>query len=91
MTFSEIYLASRSPRRQELLTQMQVPYSVVVPDIDESPLCQESPHEYVVRIAQQKAQAGLKLIEGKKSTTCSRIRYCCGDRTKYSWQTQESN
>jgi septum formation protein len=44
-----------------------VPFSVVVPDIDESPLCQESPHEYVVRIAQQKAQAGLKLIEGKKA------------------------
>lgn len=65
MMFVEIYLASRSPRRQELLTQMQVPFSVVVPDVDESPIVNEAPHDYVLRIAEAKARAGLSLIKDK--------------------------
>jgi septum formation protein len=38
-----LYLASGSPRRRELLTQIGVPFSAISADIDETPLTQESP------------------------------------------------
>ena len=42
-----LYLASGSPRRRELLTQIGVPFSVVSADIDDTPFAQESPSAYV--------------------------------------------
>ena len=44
-------LASASPRRRELLTQIGVPHTVLVPDIDEAVLFGEGAADYVVRIA----------------------------------------
>lgn len=52
-----IVLASRSPRRIELIQQLGITAEVVPADIDESPLNNESPVEYVRRLAQQKALA----------------------------------
>ena len=47
-----LYLASGSPRRAELLRQIAVPFSMLsAPDIDETPLPQEPPLEYVCRMA----------------------------------------
>ncbi|MHC8304199.1 Maf family protein [Pseudomonas sp. PB3P13] len=54
----QLYLASGSPRRRELLTQIGVPFSVVSADIDESPLKHETPSAYVERLACGKARAG---------------------------------
>ena len=51
-----IYLASQSPRRRELLEQIHIPHQVVKVDIDETPLARESPAEYVVRLAIEKAR-----------------------------------
>ena len=51
-----IYLASRSPRRAELLEQIGVGFSVVPSDIDESQLSDEKPDDYVLRLAKTKAQ-----------------------------------
>jgi septum formation protein len=59
-----IYLASRSPRRRELLKQIGVPFQLFQlreepargPDIDESPTPGESPGAYVIRIARTKAE-----------------------------------
>ena len=51
-----IYLASRSPRRAELLRQIGVEFEVFALDIDESRLPAETPAEYVCRLAQQKAR-----------------------------------
>jgi septum formation protein len=51
-----IYLASRSPRRAELLNQIGVKYQVHAIDIDESRTAGESPAEYVCRLAIEKAQ-----------------------------------
>jgi septum formation protein len=62
MKFPSIYLASRSPRRRELLLQMGVDFSVINPDIDESVLENELPLDYVSRIARLKAEAGRKLL-----------------------------
>jgi len=53
-----IYLASRSPRRRELLTQIGVHHTVVDIDVDETPLAHEAPAEYVIRMALEKARAG---------------------------------
>lgn len=65
-----IYLASRSPRRREILAQMGVHYDVLLlresqgrtSDVDESPLPSELPAEYVSRIAHAKADIGWQRI-----------------------------
>ncbi|EJT84938.1 Maf family protein [Pseudomonas asiatica] len=58
-----LYLASGSPRRRELLTQIGVPFSVVSAPIDETPLPNESAPAYVERLARAKAAAGLASLE----------------------------
>ncbi|CAM3015757.1 MULTISPECIES: Maf family protein [Pseudomonas] len=57
-----LYLASGSPRRRELLTQIGVPFTVVNAAIDETPLDDESPASYVERLARGKAAAGLATL-----------------------------
>ncbi|MHC8337521.1 Maf family protein [Pseudomonas sp. HLT2-19-2] len=54
----QLYLASGSPRRRELLTQIGVPFCAISADIDETPLKDESPSAYVERLARGKAEAG---------------------------------
>ncbi|AZE87592.1 Maf family protein [Pseudomonas orientalis] len=58
-----LYLASGSPRRRELLTQIGVPFTVVSAAIDETPLAHETPVAYVERLARSKAVAGLAALE----------------------------
>jgi septum formation protein len=53
-----IYLASKSPRRRELLRQIGVPHHVIAIDVLEAPRAHELPSEYVQRLASEKAQAG---------------------------------
>jgi septum formation protein len=65
-----IYLASRSPRRRELLAQIGVRYQLLLfrsrpdspPDVDESVLPGEKPDIYAERVARAKAQAGQRLL-----------------------------
>jgi septum formation protein len=52
-----VCLASRSPRRRELLGQIGVPHVVATPDIDEAVLAGERALDYVVRMACCKARA----------------------------------
>ena len=52
-----IYLASSSPRRAELLTQLGVQYKVTPAHIDESALPGESIEQLVLRLSEQKARA----------------------------------
>lgn len=59
-----LYLASQSPRRRELLTQLGVDFSVVDVDVPELRAAQESPREYVNRVARDKARAGLATLAG---------------------------
>jgi septum formation protein len=66
-----IYLASRSPRRRELLAQIGVRFHLLLfrdkpetdPELDEAPLAGEAPAAYVERVARAKAQAGWKRLE----------------------------
>jgi septum formation protein len=63
-----IYLASRSPRRRELLGHIGVKFHLLLfrnrpgaaPDIDESPQPGEDPRDYVMRLARAKAAIGWK-------------------------------
>ena len=57
MDFS-IYLASSSPRRRELLSQIGVSFDLVPAVIEEIPQAGESAQDYVLRLALQKAEAG---------------------------------
>jgi septum formation protein len=52
-----IFLASASPRRSALLTQIGVPHEIRPVAIDESLRAGESPAEYVYRLARTKAEA----------------------------------
>ena len=52
-----IYLASASPRRSELLRQIDVTHEVRPVDIDESPRPGEKPAHYALRLAEEKARA----------------------------------
>lgn len=53
-----LHLASQSPRRRELLTQLGVAFRVIDVDVPEVRGAQESPREYVHRVAHDKACAG---------------------------------
>jgi len=65
-----IYLASRSPRRRELLKQIGIDFEMLLlrsdprrtVDVDEAPLTGEAPDAYAVRIARTKAEVGLRAI-----------------------------
>jgi septum formation protein len=65
-----IYLASRSPRRRELLSQIGVRYHLLLfrsrpdspPDVDETMQPTEAADSYVERVARAKAEAGWKLL-----------------------------
>lgn len=56
-----LYLASGSPRRQALLRQLGFSFERLVPGIEEQRQPQESAQHYVVRLAREKAQAGVAL------------------------------
>jgi septum formation protein len=54
-----VYLASASPRRRQLLSQIGVPFQILSVDVDESIITGEAAERYVARLAHAKAAAGL--------------------------------
>lgn len=54
----QIYLASSSPRRRELLTQIGVQFQQISVDVEERIKEGETPKDYVQRVALDKALAG---------------------------------
>ncbi|MBN3805668.1 septum formation protein Maf [Paraburkholderia sp. Ac-20336] len=52
-----LILASSSPYRRELLERLRVPFDVVVPAIDETPLAGETPEATALRLSEAKARA----------------------------------
>src|SRR5262245_17691653 len=71
---NRIYLASRSPRRRELLKQIGVNFELLLVredlrrgvDVDETPLRDESPGIYALRIARAKAAIALQQIAQRR-------------------------
>lgn len=72
-----IYLASKSPRRRELLAQIGVRFDLLMfrtppredAATDETPLAGEAPGDYARRIALAKAQHGSELAAARKLIT----------------------
>ena len=69
-----IYLASKSPRRHELLQQIGVQHELLLlrskpprgPDISEEAIPGESPENYVTRVTQEKASFAWKVLLMRK-------------------------
>lgn len=53
----ELILASSSPRRQELLREIGIPFQVHAANINEDQSAGEAPIEYALRLAREKAEA----------------------------------
>jgi len=52
-----LVLASSSPYRRDLLARLRMPFEVMSPDVDETPLAKEAPQDTALRLAQLKARA----------------------------------
>jgi septum formation protein len=74
MPDKSIYLASRSPRRRELLRQIGVSFEIIPlreaprhpADVDETPRHGEDPDAYVLRITREKAQAAVSITRVRR-------------------------
>ena len=62
-----LYLASKSPRRRELLGRLGVEFGLIDLDIPEQRQPGEAAVDYVVRVAREKAAAGLAQVPGDAS------------------------
>ncbi len=88
---SAIYLASRSPRRRELLDQIGIGYEVLTQrmtaergsDVNEDPLPGEQPRDYVVRVCRDKVESGwARVIQRKlplRGVLAADTTVCIGD------------
>ncbi len=70
-----VYLASKSPRRRDLLKQIGVQYELLLireaaprVDVDEAPRQDETPHAYVERIVKLKTETALRVMRERKLT-----------------------
>ncbi len=61
-----IYLASKSPRRKELLAQMEIPFELLSVDTPEIVRPNESPDDYSKRVTQEKMHAAWDKITSDK-------------------------
>ena len=71
--FPPIILASKSPRRQELLQLMGIDFTVVLKDVDESYPSNLSPSEIAVYIAEKKIRAFDEVIKDEIVITADTI------------------
>lgn len=62
----DLYLASQSPRRAELLQQLGVKFEVRIADVDEIPVAGEPPEQYVQRLAVEKANTVRKSLSDSR-------------------------
>lgn len=53
-----LVLASTSPYRRQLLERLGIPFETCAPQVDETPLPNESPAQLVLRLSEMKARAG---------------------------------
>ncbi|WOX04914.1 Maf family protein [Microbulbifer pacificus] len=58
-----LILASASPRRAELLQQIGVPFAVAATSVEERRGVDESPRDYVLRLAREKSRAGFAQVQ----------------------------
>ena len=62
----DIYLASSSPRRSEILKKLKVRFEILKCDFDETNFTNESPEDFVIKNTQQKCLAAHAIRQKKK-------------------------
>jgi len=73
---NSIYLASRSPRRKELLQRIGIRFHDLLESadgaiqVDETPATSEDPAEYVMRLARAKAGAAMHFLQTRSLPVC---------------------
>jgi septum formation protein len=72
----QLYLASKSPRRAELLTDIGLKFKLLSADIDESVIDHSNPEAFVKDLSLQKAKAVIGLVEDGIIITADTIVYC---------------
>jgi septum formation protein len=74
-----LYLASSSPRRQNLLEQLGVPFSVLEHEIDEAEISEQTPPRLLVQeLAQRKALAAAEKVADGLIIGADTVVYCGG-------------
>ena len=66
-----VILASASPRRRELLSLLLEEFDCCPADVDETPIADELPEDYVLRMAVEKASA----VKNKEESSSDRTRW----------------
>ncbi|MEI6894458.1 MAG: Maf family protein [Colwellia sp.] len=69
-TKQKLILASQSPRRSALLAQLGFQFSIQASDIDETIEKHETAYNYVLRLAEQKAQHVFNQLSDHEKTEC---------------------
>ena len=64
---SKLFLASSSAQRFRILRALGVDFEVVHPEIDETPYINETPVDYVCRLALEKAKTGVRMVSQSNS------------------------
>lgn len=62
----KLYLASQSPRRLELLQQLNLNAEVINAPVEEVALPKESPESFVLRMVIEKALDGFNKVSGER-------------------------
>lgn len=75
-----IHLASRSPRRRQLLAQVGVPYGTLELDVPEVVQPGEKPADYVLRVARDKATAGIAVRPDQAPVLAADTEVVLGDQ-----------
>lgn len=86
---TRVYLASRSPRRRELLRQIGVGFELMslregtgrAIDVDETPLPGEVPDTYVLRVAAAKADTGWRRLMERRIAKVTHLPVLAADTT----------
>lgn len=68
-----LVLASSSPYRRALLEKLQLPFTSLSPEIDETPLAAESPQDTSLRLAQAKARKIAQLAPQALIIGCDQV------------------
>lgn len=76
----QLILASASPRRSELLTQIGIRHLIKAVDIDETPLPDELPLAYVERVAAEKSALCHSLLKDDLPVLAADTTVVCEDR-----------
>src|SRR5262245_13921617 len=71
--FMRLILSSTSPARKMLLQRLQLPFETTAPDIDETPLSNETPIHLVKRLALAKAKANAEQFPNALIIGCDSV------------------